>query len=229
MNQQKRIEILKILQADNPHPQSELEYNNPFELLIAVVLSAQATDKSVNLATRELFPVANTAKQILELGPEVLQQYIKHIGLYRAKSKNVIKLCEILQEKYEGHVPENFDVLTSLPGVGRKTASVVMNVAFGHPLIAVDTHVFRVANRTGYAKGKTPEEVQEKMERYTPIEYRVEAHHWFILLGRYICKAKMPECWRCPIKQYCEFKDKILSPDQKPKRAGKSIKKTASK
>ena len=208
MNQAKRIEILEALKADNPHPESELEYSNPFELLIAVVLSAQATDKSVNQATREFFPIANTAEKLLMMGEEEFQKYIRHIGLYRGKSKNVMELCRILQEKYNGEVPENFDELVALPGVGKKTASVVMNVAFGHPYIAVDTHVFRVANRTGYAKGKTPEEVQTKMEKYTPMDYRVPAHHWFILLGRHICKARKPECWHCPISNFCEFKEK---------------------
>lgn len=210
MNQQKRIEILKKLQAHNPHPKSELEYKSPFELLVAVVLSAQATDKSVNEATRVLFKRANTPEGLLKLGPDEIQEHIKHIGLYRAKTKNVIGLCEKLIENHNGQVPESVEELTKLPGVGQKTASVVMNVAFGHPLIAVDTHVFRVANRTGYAKGKTPEEIQKKMEKYTPIEYRRDAHHWFILLGRYICKARKPECWKCPINDLCEFTQKNM-------------------
>ncbi len=217
MNQAKRIEILKVLQADNPHPKSELEYSNPFELLIAVVLSAQATDKSVNEATRQIFPIANTPEGLLEMGPEKFLHFIKHVGLFRTKTKNVMELCKTLIEKYQSQVPEDFDKLTELPGVGKKTASVVMNVAFGEPRIAVDTHVFRVANRTKYATGKTPEQVQIKLERYTPLPYRVEAHHWFILLGRYICKARMPECWRCPIKDLCEYNKKVLEKPEKKK------------
>ena len=169
MNQEKRLEILKALQADNPTPKTELEYHSNFELLIAVVLSAQATDKSVNEATRVLFPLANTPQAVLDLGPEKFTDIIKHIGLYRSKTKNVMKLCEDLIEHHNGQVPTDFDSLIKLPGVGQKTASVVMNVAFEKPTIAVDTHVFRVANRTGYAKGKTPEIVQKKMERYTPL------------------------------------------------------------
>lgn len=219
MNQEKRLEILKALQADNPNPRTELEYSTNFELLIAVVLSAQATDKSVNEATRVLFPLANTPQKILDLGPEKFLDIIKHVGLFRTKTKNVMKLCEDLVQNHHGEVPKDFDSLVKLPGVGQKTASVVMNVAFDKPTIAVDTHVFRVANRTGYAKGKTPEEVQKKMERYTPLPYRIDAHHWFILLGRYICKARKPECWRCPIEKYCEFKEKnLVPPEVKPKK-----------
>lgn len=219
MNQEKRLEILETLQADNPDPKTELEYSTTFELLIAVVLSAQATDKSVNEATRVLFPIANTPKAILELGEEKFLDIIKHIGLYRSKTKNVMKLCEDLILKHNGEVPTKYDELVKLPGVGQKTASVVMNVAFDKPTIAVDTHVFRVANRTGYAKGKTPEEVQKKMERYTPLPFRVNAHHWFILLGRYICKARKPECYKCPIEKLCEYKDKTPAPEpKKPKK-----------
>ena len=211
MNQEKRLEILKALQADNPTPKTELEYHSNFELLIAVVLSAQATDKSVNEATRVLFPLANTPQAVLDLGPEKFTDIIKHIGL-----------CEDLIEHHNGQVPTDFDSLIKLPGVGQKTASVVMNVAFEKPTIAVDTHVFRVANRTGYAKGKTPEIVQKKMERYTPLPYRADAHHWFILLGRYICKARKPECWKCPIEQYCEYKEKNLEPPE-PKKSKKRL------
>ena len=220
MNQEKRLDILKALQTDNPTPKTELEYHSNFELLIAVVLSAQATDKSVNEATRVLFPLANTPQAVLDLGPEKFTDIIKHIGLYRSKTKNVMKLCEDLIEHHNSQVPTDFDSLIKLPGVGQKTASVVMNVAFEKPTIAVDTHVFRVANRTGYAKGKTPEIVQKKMERYTPLPYRADAHHWFILLGRYICKARKPECWKCPIEQYCEYKEKNLEPPEpkKPKK-----------
>ena len=195
MNQEKRLEILKALQADNPTPKTELEYHSNFELLIAVVLSAQATDKSVNEATRVLFPLANTPQAVLDLGPEKFTDIIKHIGLYRSKTKNVMKLCEDLIEHHNSQVPTEFDSL-------------------------INTHVFRVANRTGYAKGKTPEIVQKKMERYTPLPYRADAHHWFILLGRYICKARKPECWKCPIEQYCEYKEKNLEPPEpkKPKK-----------
>ena len=201
MNQEKRLEILKALQADNPTPKTELEYHSNFELLIAVVLSAQATDKSVNEATRVLFPLANTPQAVLDLGPEKFTDIIKHIGLYRSKTKNVMKLCEDLIEHHNGQVPTDFDSLIKLPGVGQKTASVVMNVAFEKPTIAVDTHVFRVANRTGY---------------------RADAHHWFILLGRYICKARKPECWKCPIEQYCEYKEKNLEPPE-PKKSKKRL------
>ena len=217
MNPQKRLEILQRLQADNPNPKSELEYSSPFELLIAVVLSAQATDKSVNEATRVLFPLADTPEKILELGADKFLEIVRHIGLFRCKTKNVMLLCQELIDKYDSRVPEDFEALVALPGVGRKTASVVMNVAFNHPLIAVDTHVFRVANRTGYAKGKTPEEIQKKMERYTPLPYRVDAHHWFILLGRYICKARSPECWKCCINDLCEYKEKVLMMPEKKK------------
>ena len=197
MNQAKRIEILKVLQADNPDPKSELEYSTPFELLIAVVLSAQATDKSVNEATRHIFPIANTPEKLLEMGPETFLDHIKKIGLFRTKTKNVMELCQTLVDKYHSQVPQEFDKLVELPGVGKKTASVVMNVAFGEPKIA--------------------EQVQIKMERYTPLEYRVNAHHWFILLGRYICKARAPECWRCPIKDLCEYKEKLLEKPEKKK------------
>lgn len=175
------------------------------------MLSAQATDKSVNEATRVLFPLANTPQAVLDLGPEKFTDIIKHIGLYRSKTKNVMKLCEDLIEHHNGQVPTDFDSLIKLPGVGQKTASVVMNVAFEKPTIAVDTHVFRVANRTGYAKGKTPEIVQKKMERYTPLPYRADAHHWFILLGRYICKARKSECWKCRLSSTANTKKRILS------------------
>lgn len=218
MNQEKRLEILETLREDNPEPKTELEYGNTFELLLAVVLSAQATDKSVNEATRVLFPLANSPQAILDLGEEKFLDIIKHIGLYRTKTKNVMKLCKELLLKHNGQVPMQFDELVKLPGVGQKTASVVMNVAFNKPTIAVDTHVFRVANRTGYARGKTPEEVQKKMERYTPLPFRVNAHHWFILLGRYICKARKPECYKCPIEKFCEYKDKTPKPEPKPKK-----------
>jgi endonuclease-3 len=203
------------LSAAFPNPKSELEFTSPFELLVAVVLAAQATDKSVNIATRSLYPVANTPQAIFDLGEEKLTDYIRHIGLYRNKAKNVIALCRRLLDEYGGEVPQDLEKLKALPGVGQKTASVVMNVAFQAPLVAVDTHVFRVANRTGYAKGTTPEEVQEKMERYTASEYLLNAHHYFILLGRYTCKAKKPECWRCPIAGFCEYKEKTPEPQPK--------------
>jgi endonuclease-3 len=206
---------MALLSEAFPNPKSELEFTSPFELLVAVVLAAQATDKSVNVATRNLYPIANTPQAIFDLGEEKLTEYIRHIGLYRNKAKNVIALCRRLLDEYEGEVPQDLEKLKALPGVGQKTASVVMNVAFQAPLVAVDTHVFRVANRTGYAKGTTPEEVQEKMERYTAAEYLLNAHHYFILLGRYTCKAKKPECWRCPIAGLCEYKEK--SPEPQPK------------
>jgi endonuclease-3 len=215
MNKDKRREIMALLSEAFPNPKSELEFTSPFELLVAVVLAAQATDKSVNVATRNLYPIANTPQAIFDLGEEKLTEYIRHIGLYRNKAKNVIALCRRLLDEYEGEVPRDLEKLKALPGVGQKTASVVMNVAFQAPLVAVDTHVFRVANRTGYAKGTTPEEVQEKMERYTAAEYLLNAHHYFILLGRYTCKAKKPECWRCPIAGLCEYKEK--SPEPQPK------------
>lgn len=215
MNQTIRNDIMETLSQYFPNPESALEFSNPFELLIGVVLAAQATDASVNIGTRRLFKDAGTPKAIYELGEDRLKTYIRHIGLYNAKAKNVVALCKILCEKYDGQVPEDFDALVQLPGVGRKSASVVMNVAFGHPFIAVDTHVFRVSNRTGYAKGKTPDQVQEKLERYTAKQYKIEAHHYFIYLGRQICKARKPECWRCPIEKYCEFKTKTPMPDEK--------------
>ncbi len=210
MNQGTRIQILKNLQEAIPDPKSELEFSTPFELLVAVVLSAQATDKSVNVATRKLFPVANTPKAILKLGEEKFQEYVRHIGLYRGKTANIMKLCKILVDKYDGKVPKKFEDLVELPGVGQKTASVVLNVAFGEPRIAVDTHVFRVANRTGYAPATKPEEAQKLLEHYTPLEYRHDAHHWFILLGRYTCKSRKPECQKCPIVEQCEFPDKVF-------------------
>ncbi len=220
MNREKRIEILKILQKEMPNVTTELEHKNLFELLLAVVLSAQTTDKSVNLATREIFPIANTPDAILALGPEKFQEMIKNVGLYRGKTKYIMELCKILKDQYGGKVPEDIEELRKLPGVGRKTASVVMNVAFDAPFIGVDTHVFRVANRTGYAKGKTPQEVQNKMEKYTPAQYRPKAHQWFLRIGRYICKARIPECWRCPIERLCEYKEKVLVQPE-PKRAKK--------
>lgn len=208
MNREKRAEIFRRLRDANPSPRTELNYSSDFELLVAVVLSAQATDVGVNKATAKLFPVANTPEAILALGEEGLREHIKTIGLYRAKAANVIKLCRLLIDTHGGEVPRDREALEALPGVGRKTANVVLNTAFGQPTIAVDTHIFRVANRTGIARGKTPRQVEERLERYTPMEFRQDAHHWLILHGRYVCKARKPECGRCLIHDLCEFRDK---------------------
>lgn len=210
MNNTKRYEIMKRLAAIRPNPKSELEFSNPFELLVAVVLSAQATDKSVNLATRKLYPVANTPEAIVRLGVEGLTPYIKTIGLYRNKAKHVVALSQKLLDEFGGIVPDDRQSLESLPGVGRKTANVVLNVAFGHPTIAVDTHIFRVSNRTGFAPGKTPEEVEKKLLKFVPTEFKKDSHHWLLLHGRYCCKATKPECAACPILDLCEFKKKNL-------------------
>lgn len=211
MNSEKRYEIMKRLAAERPNPRSELNYQSPFELLVAVVLSAQATDKSVNLATEKLFPVANTPQAILNLGVDGLIPYIKTIGLYRNKAKNVVALSQQIIERFKGEVPRTRQELESLPGVGRKTANVVLNVAFGKPTIAVDTHIFRVSNRTKFATGKTPEEVEKKLVRYVPVEFKKDAHHWLLLHGRYCCKATRPDCPHCPIFDLCEFKGKDSS------------------
>lgn len=213
MNATKRRAIYETLQSLNPHPTTELEYKTPFELLIAVMLSAQATDISVNKATRHLFKVANTPQTLLELGEAGVIDYIKTIGLFRTKAKNLITTCKMLLEHYAGTVPAERDALESLPGVGRKTANVVLNTAFGQPTIAVDTHIFRVANRTGLAPGKDVRVVEAALEKYTPKEFRHDAHHWLILHGRYVCKARRPECWHCVIEPLCEFKAKISAPD----------------
>ena len=210
MNNTKRYEIMKRLAAIRPNPKSELEYSNPFELLVAVVLSAQATDKSVNLATRKLYPIANTPEAIVRLGVEGLTPYIKTIGLYRNKAKHVVALSQKLLDEFGGIVPDDRQSLESLPGVGRMTANVVLNVAFGHPTIAVDTHIFRVSNRTGFAPGKTPEEVEKKLLKFVPTEFKKDSHHWLLLHGRYCCKASKPECAACPILDLCEFKKKNL-------------------
>lgn len=210
MNNTKRYEIMKRLAAIRPNPKSELEFSNPFELLVAVVLSAQATDKSVNLATRKLYPIANTPEAIVRLGVEGLTPYIKTIGLYRNKAKHVVALSQKLLDEFGGIVPDDRQSLESLPGVGRKTANVVLNVAFGHPTIAVDTHIFRVSNRTGFAPGKTPEEVEKKLLKFVPTEFKKDSHHWLLLHGRYCCKATKPECAACPILDLCEFKKKNL-------------------
>jgi endonuclease-3 len=208
MNPEKRREIFERFRAAQPHPKSELEYRTPFELLVAVVLSAQATDKSVNLATAKLFPVANTPAKMLELGEAGLTGYIKTIGLFRMKAKNVIGLSRMLLEKHDGQVPADREALESLPGVGRKTANVVLNVAFGQPTMAVDTHIFRVANRTGLGPGKDPLEVEQKLVKFTPPEFMQHAHHWLILHGRYVCVARKPRCPECLIRDLCDFKGK---------------------
>jgi endonuclease-3 len=208
MNKQKRIEILTRLRDNNPNPTTELEYNSSFELLIAVLLSAQATDVGVNKATRKLFPVANTPAAMLELGVDGVKDYIKTIGLFNSKAENVIKTCAILVNQYNGEVPENREALEALPGVGRKTANVVLNTAFGWPTIAVDTHIFRVSNRTKFAPGKTVRAVEDKLEKVIPAEFKVDAHHWFILHGRYTCIARKPRCGSCIIEDLCEFKEK---------------------
>ena len=208
MNKQKRTEIFTRLRAENPHPTTELNYSTPFELLVAVILSAQATDKGVNKATDKLFPVANTPEAILALGEDGLKKYIKTIGLFNSKGANIIKTCRILIEQYHSEVPEERKALEALPGVGRKTANVVLNTAFGHPTMAVDTHIFRVANRTGIAKGKTVLEVEKKLLKFVPQEFLQDAHHWLILHGRYVCVARKPKCGACIIEDLCEYKDK---------------------
>ncbi len=213
MNAEKRAEIFRRLQAINPNPTTELEYRTPFELLVAVLLSAQATDVSVNAATRKLFPKANTPQKIAKLGVAGVTPFIKTIGLYRTKAKHLIKTCELLLAHHGGAVPEHREALEALPGVGRKTANVVLNTAFGWESIAVDTHIFRVANRTKIGPGKTVMEVEKRLERLVPSAYKRNAHHWLILQCRYVCKARMLECWRCPINDLCEFRTKTLPPD----------------
>ena len=208
MNSAKRVAIFTRLRELNPHPTTELRYSTPYELLVAVVLSAQATDKSVNAATEGLFRVANTPRKMVELGVAGLEQRIRTIGLFRTKAKNVAGLSAILLAEYGGEVPDTREALERLPGVGRKTASVVLNTAFGQPAIAVDTHIFRVANRTGLAPGKTPLEVEEKLIKFTPPEFVRDAHHWLILHGRYMCLARKPKCPECAIRQWCDFKPK---------------------
>ena len=209
MNSAKRREIFTRLRAANPHPTTELEYSTPFELLVAVVLSAQATDVSVNTATRHLFPVANTPQKILDLGEEKLRGYVQRIGLYQTKSKHIIQMCRLLLERHNGEVPQTHEELEALPGVGRKTANVVLNTAFGQPTIAVDTHIFRVSNRTGIAPGKDVLEVEKKLMKFVPDEFKHDAHHWLILHGRYVCQARKPKCGQCIIESLCEYKGKI--------------------
>ncbi len=208
MNREKRTEIYTRLRKHIPDPETELSYDSPFELLISVILSAQATDISVNKATALLYPVANTPQAFLELGETRLKRFIKTIGLYNSKAKNIIATCRRLTEQHDGQVPTTRQELEALPGVGRKTASVVLNTAFGEPTIAVDTHIFRVSNRTGLAKGKTPLEVEMRLTQLTPDEFRQNAHHWLILHGRYTCKARKPECPNCVINDLCEYRKK---------------------
>jgi len=208
MNAEKRTEIFRRLREANPKPRSELEYATPFQLLIAVILSAQATDVGVNKATRRLFPVAGTPQAILALGEEKLKSYISTIGLYNAKAKNVLATCALLIERHGGEVPRTRAALEALPGVGRKTANVILNTAFGEPTIAVDTHIFRVANRTGIARGKNVRAVEDKLEKVVPAEFKQDAHHWLILHGRYVCKARKPDCPQCIIRDLCEYRHK---------------------
>ncbi len=214
MNAEKRRAIFTRVQQENPHPTTELEYTTPFELLIAVLLSAQATDVSVNKATRLLYPVANTPANIYALGVDGLIPYIQTIGLFRTKAKNVIETCRLLMEEHGGDVPQDRESLEALPGVGRKTANVVLNTAFGVPTIAVDTHIFRVSNRTGIAPGKNVDIVEQKLMKFVPKEFQQDAHHWLILHGRYTCLARKPKCWNCMIADLCEFKQKTPLPDK---------------
>jgi len=210
MNAAARHELFARLREMDPHPRTELVYASPFELLVAVVLSAQATDVGVNRATKHLFPVANTPRAILDLGEEGLKHYIATIGLFNSKAKHIIETCRMLIDLHGGEVPNDRAALEALPGVGRKTANVILNVAFGHPTIAVDTHIFRVANRTGLAPGKTVEAVEHKLLKRVPAEFRQHAHHWLILHGRYVCKARKPDCPQCVIRDLCEYRNKTL-------------------
>ncbi len=210
MNKDKRREIFTRLRNENPNPTTELEYSTPFELLIAVILSAQATDVGVNKATRKLYPVANTPEAIYALGVDGLKEYIKTIGLFNAKAENVIKTCKTLIDQHDSQVPDNREALEALPGVGRKTANVVLNTAFRQPTMAVDTHIFRVSNRTGIAPGKNVLEVEKKLLRHVPNDFLMDAHHWLILHGRYICTARKPKCSACVIEDLCEFKQKVI-------------------
>jgi len=227
MNPAKRHEIFTRLRAENPAPTTELNYRTPFELLVAVVLSAQATDKGVNKATAKLFPVANTPQAILDLGLDGLKGYVKTIGLYNSKAENIIKTCRLLLERHGGEVPAERAALEALPGVGRKTANVVLNTAFGQPTIAVDTHIFRVSNRTGIAPGKTVLEVEKKLEKVVPAEFKQDVHHWLILHGRYICVARKPKCPACIIEDLCEYRHKTT--DENPPQRRRGVEKTRSK
>lgn len=212
MNKQAIESFFATLAAANPSPKTELEYHNNFELLTAVLLSAQATDVGVNKATRRLFPVADTPQKMLALGYDGLCEYIRTIGLYRSKAKHLLETCQMLIDRHGGKVPHDREALEALPGVGRKTANVVLNVAFGDPTIAVDTHIFRVGNRTGLAPGKTPAEVEVKLLKRVPPAYLLHAHHWLILLGRYVCMARKPRCWECSVSTWCDYKDKTPRP-----------------
>jgi endonuclease-3 len=223
MNTEKRIELFQRLKSVNPKPSTELEYRSAFELLIAVILSAQATDKSVNIATRVLYKAANTPQAILALGVDGLSRYIKTIGLFNTKAKNIIATCKLLIDNHDGQVPENREALEALPGVGRKTANVILNTAFGHPTIAVDTHIFRVANRIKLAPGKNVREVEDKLVKVVPKEFAHDAHHWLILHGRYVCKARKPDCEHCIVVDLCAFKDKGL-PEAGPQSTSQSTK-----
>ena len=215
MTKDEIFEFFRRLAEDNPNPETELEYGNAFQLLVAVALSAQATDVGVNKATRPLFAKVKTPQQMLALGEEGLKEHIKTIGLFNSKAKNVIALSQMLVDDFGGEVPDNREDLVKLPGVGRKTANVVLNCWFHQETFAVDTHIFRVGNRTGLAKGKTPEQVEAKLEKRVPEPFRLHAHHWLILHGRYVCKARTPECWRCKVQDLCSYKNKVL---EKPKR-----------
>jgi endonuclease III len=221
MNAAKRRQIFERLRAGNPHPTTELNYTTPFELVVAVVLSAQATDKGVNKATAQLFPVANTPQEILNLGLEGLKSYVKTIGLYNSKAENIIKACRNLVEQHGGKVPKDRASLEALPGVGRKTANVILNTAFGEPTVAVDTHIFRVANRTGLAPGKTPLAVEKRLLKVVPAEFLKDAHHWLILHGRYVCTARSPKCPECIIRDLCEYKGKTEMQETRSKRQAK--------
>jgi endonuclease-3 len=223
MNTEKRIELFQRLKSVNPKPSTELEYRSAFELLIAVILSAQATDKIVNIATRVLYKAANTPQAILALGVDGLSRYIKTIGLFNTKAKNIIATCKLLIDNHDGQVPENREALEALPGVGRKTANVILNTAFGHPTIAVDTHIFRVANRLKLAPGKNVREVEDKLVKVVPKEFAHDAHHWLILHGRYVCKARKPDCEHCIVVDLCAFKDKVL-PEAGPQSTSQSTK-----
>jgi endonuclease-3 len=222
MTPQQRQAIFARLRALNPHPTTELEYSTPFELLVAVILSAQATDKSVNLATRKLYPVANTPRGILDLGVEGLSDCVRSIGLYQGKARNIIATCRILLERHGGQVPAERASLEALPGVGRKTANVILNTAFGQPTMAVDTHIFRVANRTGLAPGKTVRAVEDALLRRVPREFMQDAHHWLLLHGRYVCKARAPACPHCPIADLCGYRDKTRAGGDQPPQSRKS-------
>ena len=222
MKKDQILEFFRRLAELNPDPVTELEFGNVYQLLVAVTLSAQSTDVGVNKATRALFREVTTPQQMVELGEEGLKEHIKTIGLFNSKAKNVIALSQMLVDRYGGEVPQDRDALVELPGVGRKTANVVMNCAFGAETFAVDTHIFRVANRTGMAKGKTPLAVEKGLEKKVPNPFRVGSHHWMILHGRYICKARTPECWRCPVVDLCGFKDKVLEKGAKPAAAKKA-------